>query len=519
MSPRQAVRLLLVEPHRRVRAAVERLIERQKLPYVLETAASQREAISRLRQASCDAVLLDCTNGNGRRWEIVEEAEPRPVILLIDPRSNDAAVRAARGGGCPCPVDTADENSWELLSAVVDHLVAWKQRLARVRESEARFRLMADAAPLMSWTSGPDGRAIYFNKPWLEFRGRRLEAELAQGWAEGVHPKDRRSALWAFHAAVDARQECRLQYRLRRHDGQHRWILDHRTPHDLPDGTFAGYVCLATETTAQRWAEEQARQHLSELAHADRLSGMSAMVPELAHELNQPLSAIANYAQACRHQARNLRGENRDEVIDYVSRIAEQADRAGQLIRRLREFARPADCRRSAADLNDLVRELMVLLEVEARPHDVRLELALGGRLPRVTVDRIQIQQVITNLVHNAIEAVEAMPQQQRVVTVRTSLAGGNELEVAVEDSGTVLEEDLERMFEPFYTKKADGMGLGLSISRSIVEAHGGRLEAVSSIRPFAGASAMSHRREGTTLRFTLPVGDRRLQTKEVKGE
>jgi C4-dicarboxylate-specific signal transduction histidine kinase len=387
MNPRQAVRLLLVEADRPVHAAVRRLIERQKLPYVLETAASQQEAISRLRHAAvggmceghtppprCDAVLLDCTNGNGRRWEIFEQPERSPVILLVDRRSNDAAIRAARWGACPCPVDTADESSWRLLPAVVDHLIAWKRRLAKLRESEAR-------------------------------------------------------------------------------------------------------------------------QRLGKLAHLERLSTINGMAAGLAHELKQPLSAIADYARACRHQARNLKGENRDEVIDFVSRIAEQADRAGEIIRRLREFGRPADCRRSAVDLNDLVRELMVLLEVAARSHGVRLELALGRRLPKVTIDRIQIQQVITNLVHNATEAVGAVPQQRRVVTIRTSLSGENELEVAVEDKGTGLEEEnLERVFEPFYTRKAEGMGLGLWISRSIVEVHGGRLEAV----PGAG--------EGTTLRFTLPI-------------
>ncbi len=245
----------------------------------------------------------------------------------------------------------------------------------------------------------------------------------------------------------------------------------------------------------QKRAEEEARKRLNQLAHRERLATISDRGSELAHELNQPLSAIAHYARAGRHQARTLKGENRDQVIDLLNRIAEQADRAGEIIRRVREFVRRAECPRSVVDLNDLVRQLVVLLEVETRAHDVGLELALGRSLPKVTIDRIQIQQVITNLVHNAMEATQEMPQRRRTVTIRTSLGAENELEVAVEDKGEGLEEeDVERLFEPFYSRKADGMGLGLAISRSIVEAHGGRLEAAP------GAE------EGTTLRFTLPI-------------
>ncbi len=373
MSLRHAVRLLLVEPHQSVHAAVERLIERQKLPYVLETAASREEAVSRLRRARCDAVLLDGTNGNGRTWGLSEEAQRRPVILLVDRQSNGAAARAARRGACPCPVDPADEDSWTLLPAVLESMIVRTRR-----------------------------------------------------------------------------------------------------------------------------AEQQARQQLSQLAHMQRVSTISEMVGELAHELNQPLSAIADYARASGYQARTLRGEHRHEVIDYLGRIGEQAFRAGEIVRRVRGFVRRADCPRSAVELNELIRRLAVLLEVEARSRDVRLVLALGDELPKAVIDRVQIEQVITNLVRNAVEAAGQMPPPRRAVTIRTSLAMEADLEVAVEDKGPGLDaEEAERLFEPFHTSKAGGLGLGLWISRSIVEAHGGRLEAV----PGAG--------EGTIVRFSLPVAGR----------
>ena len=264
---------------------------------------------------------------------------------------------------------------------------------------------------------------------------------------------------------------------------------------EFPDGSFAGYVCLCIDATNRKQADEEARQRLGQMAHLERLSTVSEMVCELAHELSQPLSAISDYAQAGRHQARSLRGENRDQVIDFLGRITEQADRAGRIVRRVREFVRREDCNRCEVDINDLIRELVVLLEVNARSHDVRLELSLGRSLPKVTIDRTQIEQVIANLVHNAMEAAEEMPQRRRTVRIRTSLDDANGLEVVVVDKGRGLEaEEVERLFEPFYSRKADGMGLGLSISRSIVEAHGGRLEASPNVE------------QGTTLRFTLPI-------------
>ena len=253
---------------------------------------------------------------------------------------------------------------------------------------------------------------------------------------------------------------------------------------------------ITIDTTEQKRADRGDRQRLHVMAHRERLSTAGEMVCELAHELNQPLGAIAGYAQAGGHRARSLKGEDCHELIDFLDRIAEQAERAGRIVRRVREFVRRAECHRCEVDVNNLIHELMALLEVEARSHHVRLKLALDRSLPKVTIDRTQIEQVIANLVRNAVEAAEEMSQRRRTVTIRTSLGSQNRLEVGVEDKGEGLEAaEVQRLFEPFYTSKADGMGVGLSISRSIVEAHGGRLE------------ASPNAEEGTIFRFTLPVG------------
>jgi signal transduction histidine kinase len=211
--------------------------------------------------------------------------------------------------------------------------------------------------------------------------------------------------------------------------------------------------------------------------------------------LNQPLAAIANFAQACQYRLRKSSVKDHSTILESIEQISIQADRAGQIIRRLRDFVRRADFSHSQENINDLVDDVLGLLQIEARAHNIHLEKALAGGLPPVAVDRIQIEQVITNLVKNALDATCDLAPVRRCVTVRTEMNAQGMLEVSVIDAGKgIAAEQLSQVFEPFYTTKQSGMGLGLSISRSIVEAHGGRLEAARNPH------------KGMTFRFALPI-------------
>jgi C4-dicarboxylate-specific signal transduction histidine kinase len=238
-----------------------------------------------------------------------------------------------------------------------------------------------------------------------------------------------------------------------------------------------GVMLSGEDITEQRRAESEAHKALERMNNVARLATMGEMAAGISHELNQPLAAIANYAQAC---TRLLRAPAPDqaEIGGALVQIAGQALRAGEIIRRIRSLVRNEDVRRESQDINELIREVHTLLATDARVHDGTLALDLAQGLPHVIVDGVQIQQVLMNLVHNAFEAQGPIHDGSAFeVRIATRLSDTNDVEVSVSDLGPGLVDDVEqRIFEPFFTTKPTGTGLGLAISRSIIKAHDARL-------------------------------------------
>ncbi|MEK7246038.1 MAG: ATP-binding protein, partial [Pseudomonadota bacterium] len=241
-------------------------------------------------------------------------------------------------------------------------------------------------------------------------------------------------------------------------------------------------------------AEAEARERRAELAHVHRLNTMGEMASGFAHELNQPLAAVVNYAKGAVRRLKQNAVEP-GELLAVLEQVAAQAERAAAIVRRIRAFIRKEEPRHVALDFNQIIRETAGLMAAEAEREGARLILDLANPLPRVHADAVQIEQVIVNLARNAIEAMAEASSPVRQITLRTMPAADGAVAIAVEDTGPGLPHvGRERLFDPFFTTKAEGLGLGLSISQSIVEAHGGRLTAA----PSPGGGAI--------FRFTLPI-------------
>jgi C4-dicarboxylate-specific signal transduction histidine kinase len=261
-------------------------------------------------------------------------------------------------------------------------------------------------------------------------------------------------------------------------------------------GNFLGYRGTGADITAiirADHAEEALRKAQMELARVTRMTTLGELTASIAHEVNQPLAAIVNAAGACR---RWLEGDtpNLDEARLAVDWITKEGNRAGEVIRRARALAKKTDLEKAPLDVNDVVREALALVQRELTNHRVSLRMELATGLPTVLADRVQLQQVMINLVMNGIEAMQSVTDRPRELLIRSLQDETQQVLVSVTDCGVgISAENVDRLFNAFFTTKASGMGMGLSICRSIIEAHAGRLWATANIP------------HGATFQFTIP--------------
>jgi PAS domain S-box-containing protein len=359
-----------------------------------------------------------------------------------------------------------------------------RKALATLERERQLNRLYLDLAQVMLVATDRAGIVRLVNKRAVRVLGR-SEAELIGSlWVDGcVSPADRTIARGAMRAMLmsgsDEPESC--EYNVRASDGEDRHITWRVVALRDTNNVATGVMLSGEDITDQRRAENEAHRALERMNSVSRLATMGEMAAGISHELNQPLAAIANYSQAC---VRILRGPAPDipEIDGALEQISGQALRAGEIIRRIRSLVRNEDVRREPHDINDLIREVNQLLATDARVHDGKLALELADSLPAVTVDRVQIQQVLINLVHNAFEAQSGESETRTAngaeieVRITTRATDAGDIEVSVSDLGPGLSFDAEKVFEPFFTTKATGTGLGLAISRSIVKAHDTRL-------------------------------------------
>jgi C4-dicarboxylate-specific signal transduction histidine kinase len=314
------------------------------------------------------------------------------------------------------------------------------------------------------------------------------------GWMVTVHRDDIESMSRAWTGAVSSGEPFQQEFRcLRAADHAYRWCISRALPLRDPSGRILKWFGTVVDLHDWREAQQALRMTQAELARVSRLTMMGELAASIAHEVNQPLTAVTNNGSACLRLLAN-RSLEPEVLRRALEEIVADGTRASAVIARIRGFIKKAPVEKTMLDVNEVIQEVLALAGHELHKNQVLVECQLEKTLQLVRADRIQLQQVLLNLIMNGIEAMTGANNQPRVLAVKSGVDESGDVLVAVRDSGPGLGSEGDRLFTPFFTTKANGMGMGLPISRSLIESHGGRLWATTNSP------------HGAVFSFTLPA-------------
>jgi PAS domain S-box-containing protein len=348
---------------------------------------------------------------------------------------------------------------------------------AELRRSEKELREVIDTIPTVAWSALPDGSNAYVNKRFVEYSGLSAEQAAGSGWKVATHPDDLQQHLGKWMASVATGELFEHEVRFRRADGQYRWHLCRGVPLRDENENIVKWYGVLTDIEERKQAEFY-------LAKASRLTTVAELSASIAHELNQPLmSVLANAQAGKRWLAANP--PNLRETNTSIERIIRDVRAADQVMQHIRGLFKQESFEKKQATIRDVLSEAVRFVHGDPRKYSVPIDWQLDEHLPTVSVDLTQIQQVFINLISNAMEALECSQIPPHII-VRASATDQHQMLIQVIDNGPGVA-DQERIFDAFVTTKKNGMGIGLAVSRSIVEAHGGRLWAENN--PAGGAT------------------------------
>jgi PAS domain S-box-containing protein len=387
----------------------------------------------------------------------------------------------------------------EAMTSTVD-VTQRKRTEQALRASEAKFRAAIDGIAGLVAIMAPSGELESVNSPLTEYFGRTVEELKNWGTSDAVHPEDLPRVLESYETSLAAGTPFHHELRLRRFDGEYRWFENRGAPIRDESGRITRWYCLLTDVEDRAQALARLQQMQSDFAHMNRVSMMGELAASLSHEIAQPIASARNNARAAQNFLK-MQPPDLDEVREALSCVVGDADRAGEIIDRIREQIKKAPPRKECFDLNVAINEVIVLARSVTLRNGVSVQTRLAEGLVSVLGDRVQLQQVLLNLILNAAEAMGSMEEGARELLISTEEGRAGAV-VAVRDSGPGIDpEHLDRVFDAFYTTKPRGTGMGLSICRSIIRAHGGKLW------------AEANEPRGAVFQFTLPGAERELTT------
>lgn len=383
---------------------------------------------------------------------------------------------------------------------------AYKQSLEALQKAEQALRETTDHLDLALAASGKVGtwsrnliaNTMHWDHHLYKIFGLNPYAQVItfEVFLTLIHPDDQESVKFIRHQALtmEGKPSFSSQYRIIRPDGNIRVIESHgRAYWDEQLQQLTHMVGIALDITEHKEAKQRLYRHQGKLAHVAKWSSMGEIASSFAHELNQPLTAIATYAELGLRQLESD-DSSRESLLYYLQKIASQSERTGLIIHRIKDFAQQGKLHLEKLDLNILIQEAIELLRYEQFIIQPKIHFLAQPDLPQIQLDKIQVQQVVINLIRNAIEAMQEADIPDPAVTINVTVQNSHMLKVAIKDNGVgIPEENYVQILEPYFTTKPYGMGMGLAICRNIIESHGGRL----TISPIV---------VGACFEFTLPL-------------
>jgi PAS domain S-box-containing protein len=431
-------------------------------------------------------------DAGGRRQAFYTNLSPREYRFRVTASNNDGVWNEAGASLSFVIAPAWYQTTWfRGLCVLAFFTLLWggyQMRVHQLQEQEKKFRDAVETMPALAFVADPKGNHTFMNRGWLEYTGLSPEEASESGWEKTIHPDDLNRHTERWRASDTTGQPLDYEARLRRgSDGVYRWFLIRAVPVRDKHGKIVKWCGAATDIEER----EKLRQLEADLAHINRVSTLGEMAASLAHEIKQPIAAAITSANSCiewlAHEPPNL-----DRARAAAARIDKYGNRAAEIIDRIRSVYKKSPPQRELVDVNGIVHEILALMRAEATRYPIAMRAELTTDLPKIMADPVQLQQVFMNLVLNAIEA---MKDSGGELTVKSELGNDGRAVISVSDTGVGLPAGkVDEIFSAFFTTKVQGSGMGLAISRSIVESHGGRLWATA------------NNGRGATFHVTLPI-------------